>query len=391
MRPFSLYVHVPVCLSKCAYCDFYSLPLDRFPGSADRAGASSRIVDALSAELAERVTERDITEWSTVYVGGGTPSLLGPRDISRLCASVTASVSGAKPSEWTVEANPEDVSPEWLDACRDSGVNRLSLGIQSLDDRCRAGVGRRGSAETSLAALALARKRWDGAISADLISGLPFQTRESVSRDIAVLADLDCDHISLYSLSLEEGTPLFRSVAAGIGTGLPAEDASSELWLHGRDELERRGYRQYEVSNFARAGRESEHNKVYWRMGSWIGIGPSATGNVSTGDRSTRFVNANDVAAWLADPAGVSERQEISRGETITETIMMGFRLRAGIDRKAFRARFGEDILSYAGQTLARWERNGLAECSADHAALTRDGLALLNRFLSECMEEAGL
>ncbi len=394
----SLYAHVPLCLSKCAYCDFFSLSLDRFPDSPGSASASSSVVAALSIEIASRVPEWNVSRWDTVYVGGGTPSLLNPRDVSALCASIRNSVSGDVPEEWTVEANPEDITEEWLDACREAGVNRLSVGVQSLNDRCRVAVGRRGSAATTLAALALARKRWDAAISADLITGLPHQTMVSLGHDIAVLDELGCDHVSLYSLTLEEGTPLYRTVEEGrmsavptaMTAAMPTEDEATELWLHGRDELERRGYRQYEVSNFARAGRESAHNRVYWRMGSWIGVGPSAAGNVPDGDRSTRIANATDVEAWLADPAGVQERIGVSRKETVTETIMMGFRLREGLDRKAFVDRFGEDILDLVGETFSRWERKGLAERSPENVYLTRDGLMLLNRFLSECLDEMG-
>lgn len=390
MSQVSLYAHIPLCLRKCDYCDFFSLPLDRFPESANRAIISSRIVDALAAELSIRSSEWGVKEWSTVYIGGGTPSLLVPRDVSRLCKSITDSVSGAMPKEWTVEANPEDITPEWLDACQESGVNRLSIGIQTFDDRCLADIGRRGSSESSLAALSLARTRWKGSISADLITGLPHQTEQSLAGDIEVLGDFGCDHISLYSLTIEEGTPLYKSVTEGRGPALPIEDKASDIWLFGRDCLEKRGYQQYEVSNFAREGQESAHNLIYWHMGSWMGIGPSATGNIAMGDRSARFVNGNDIEAWFADPAQVASRQEISRAETITETLMMGFRTLKGINRKSFHERFGEDVLTYIQKTFDTWERQGLARSTFANVALTRDGIMLLNRFLSQCLEEIG-
>lgn len=368
----SLYVHVPLCLRKCDYCDFYSLPSSH--------PLRARIVSLLLSELRLRQEAfglRDARAWDTVYVGGGTPSMLSPDEIAELARGIGPI---ATDGEWTVEANPEDLSPEWLDALAASGANRLSLGIQSLTDRLLQAVGRRGSRETALRGLDLARERWTGRLSLDLIAGLPGQTEADLARDIAEALSFGPDHVSLYALTVEEGTPL-------AGRFRPDEESAARLWLAGRDALEAAGFRQYEVSNFARPGAESRHNLVYWRMGSWLAVGPSASGTEISLDRARRYRNACDLERWALDPVGSAETEEVSRLELVEETMMMGFRLRDGISRADFRARFGTDILDVIGPAAARWADRGLLVASEDAVALTADGLALLNLFLADCME----
>lgn len=374
----SLYVHVPLCLRKCDYCDFYSLPSSH-PLRAE-------IVPLLLSELRLRHESRERREaseakaslaWDTVYVGGGTPSVLSPEEIYELARGIGPL---APDGEWTVEANPEDLSPDWIDALASGGVNRLSLGIQSLTDRLLKAVGRRGSRETALRGLALARARWKGRLSLDLIAGLPGQTEEDLARDIAEALSFGPDHVSLYALTVEEGTPL-------AGRFRPDEESSARLWLAGRDALEEAGLRQYEVSNFARPGSKSRHNLVYWRMGSWLAVGPSASGTEVSQDHARRYRNACDLERWAIDPVGSAETEDVSRLELVEETMMMGFRLREGISRNRFRARFGTDILNLIGPAASRWADRGLLVADEGAVALTADGLALLNLFLADCME----
>ncbi len=380
MNP-SLYVHIPVCLRKCDYCDFFSVP--------GIAGTKlSAIVRALAAEIAAREKTHAPDGWKTVYIGGGTPSLLSPADIAFLCGSIRPQAGGTKCPEWTIEANPEDLSADWLASCRAGGINRLSVGIQSMDDAVLSAVGRRGSRKANLDALRLVRDVWTGSLSVDLIAGLPGQTRDGLETDIRELLAFSPDHVSLYSLTVVEGTPLSARLSGAQPPAVPDDDESAALWLAGRDLLSAAGYRQYEVSNFARSGAESAHNMTYWHLEPYIGVGPGAAGTVNSGDTAARFTDVQDIDRWLENPAGSFETEYIDRASCIREFLLMGMRLASGISRKRFKDRFGQDILELTGKTVVRWQERGLAETGEDRVALNADGLLFLNRFLSDCMEE---
>jgi oxygen-independent coproporphyrinogen-3 oxidase len=339
------------------------------------------VIDAISREIGEREREFGIDAWETVYIGGGTPSLLAPETVRALCGAFRCG------GEVTIEANPEDLTAHWLSACAEGGVNRLSLGIQSLHDGQLAGAGRRGNRSANLAALELVRARWKGRLSCDLIAGLPGQNRVALLEDIDVLAASGADHISLYALTIEDGTPLDRRLSGANPPDIPDEDAAAGLWLEGRDRLEERGFIQYEVSNFARPGGESRHNMAYWNLGSWVAAGPGASGTIARGDTAYRYTNNRDIAAWMTDPSGSAEIEPIGRTDTMREALLMGFHLRAGIGKKEFKDRFGTDILDVIGPVARTWLDRGLLADTANRVALTRDGLVFLNRFLADCME----
>ncbi len=382
MNP-SLYVHIPVCLRKCDYCDFYSVP-----GIA--GGKLSEIVRALVSEITIRERTYAPEGWKTVYIGGGTPSLLAPADIELLCRSIHPQTvaEGTPIPEWTIEANPEDLTPEWLAACKAGGINRLSLGIQSMDDAVLSAIGRRGSRKANLHALRLVHDVWTGAFSVDLIAGLPGQTESGLESDIRELLAFSPNHVSLYSLTIEEGTPLDTRLAGRNPPQIPDEDESAALWLSGRAFLQASRYKQYEVSNFALQGAESAHNMTYWHLEPSIGVGPGAAGTINSGDTAERFTDVADLQQWLKTPTDSFETEHIGRGACIREFLLMGMRLASGISRKRFKDRFGQDILELIGKTVQRWQDKGLLEANADHVALKSDGLLFLNRFLSDCMEE---
>ena len=389
----SLYIHIPVCLKKCDYCDFFSLPLDGLTNVGARTARETvqdRLVDGLCREITWWQERFRIEAWKTVYIGGGTPSLLSHGNIARLCAKIdTCEKKGLSSySEWTIEANPEDITGEWLRACTEAGINRLSIGVQSLDDACLAAVNRRGSAEKTLAALALVSRIWKGRLSLDMIAGLPGQTAQTLVEDLSRIQAFGPDHLSLYSLTVEDGTPLSRKVRGKNGPILPNEDEATDIWLAGRDYLRANGFTQYEVSNFCRAGSESRHNLTYWNLESYIGVGPGATGTIVKNDTATRYTDSRDIAQWLDDPEKGRETEEIGRDESLKEVLLMGMRLASGIDKSAFRERFGYEILSCVPETAARWIRNGLLQDSGTSIALSPEGLLYLNRFLADCMKE---
>lgn len=318
--------------------------------------------------------------------------MLSPGEIGKLAARLAAQRSSDS-AEFTVEANPEDLTQHWLASCADSGVNRLSLGVQSMSDETLASVTRRGTADSNRRALELASREWRGRLSVDLIAGLPGQTAESLIDDIECVTRFNPDHVSLYSLTVEEGTPLGRIIAgeaaphAGF-VPLPDDDEAAEMWIAGRDRLERLGYAQYEVSNFSREGCESAHNSTYWELGSWLGAGPGSVGTVAKGDTAIRISDPEDIARWIENPETSRETERVERGDCVKEAILMAMRTAKGISRPRFASRFGIDLLALIPSTSSAWAHRGLLECGADRVALTKEGLLFLNRFLAAAMGE---
>jgi oxygen-independent coproporphyrinogen-3 oxidase len=371
-----------------------------------------RVVDALLREarfLRESAgTGTGSSSWRTVYIGGGTPSLLPPEEIFRLLEALSPGAA-----EVTVEANPGDITAEWLDAVSSGGAARLSLGVQSLDGNALRASGRRsaaprselglGARETVLKALNLITRHWHGSFSADIIAGLPGETRSGFLAGLGELLSFGPSHVSMYSLIIGEKTPLGRRCVSDPVFEQALLEAGDELWLAGRDLLENAGFEQYEVSNFAISGsHRSVHNLVYWNMESWLGIGPGAVGTLFGGDipphplpaageppAAIRYTNTRDIAAWLKNPLVSPETEYIDRETLIFEYLMMGLRKREGISRNVFFRRFGVPLDDCIEPALSRWKERGLAFGSgetgeADTVGLTREGLLFLNRFLGE-------
>lgn len=390
----SLYVHVPFCVGqKCDYCDFYSLPVD----SGDHRPA--RYIGALLAE-AERIFEMYRPEYvPTLYLGGGTPSALGAAGIKRLLAGLlglVARYSLLLPTEITVEANPESADEAFLASAREGGATRLSLGVQSFHAASRKAVNRvRDTANFTeddgllRGRLALAAEYFPSAFSADLLSGLPYQNERVLLDDIAALLSYKPAHVSLYALTIAEGTPLARKIN---GSRLPQGDEADRLWLCGRDSLEKNGYAQYEVSNFCLPGKESLHNIRYWRMKNWLGLGPSASGTIIRGNTGQRFTYPPSVDDWDGKmPGGVGFlTEELDPLTLVKETMLMGFRHINGPDEKLFLDRFGSrhggGIEGIIPKTIGAWRERGLLR--EDRAALTKEGLLFLNAFLLDAFQE---
>ena len=254
-EPFGIYIHIPYCKAKCRYCDFYSAPGAR--------GVPQSYVDALLRELAKNTRRPD-----TVYFGGGTPGLLSPAQVDALIQAA-APLPGA---EITLEANPDIVTSEALRGFRAAGVTRISFGVQSADDAQLRRLGRTHTAAGAAQALAWAREAGFDEICGDIMLALPEYTNAEFDRTLALLRDGGCTHISAYLLKVEPGTAFYRSPPAG----LPDGDAAADFYLYAVQQLEAAGYRQYEISNFARPGHEGRHNLLYWNCNDYWGIGPAA-------------------------------------------------------------------------------------------------------------------
>lgn len=384
----SLYIHIPFCLSKCTYCDFYSIP-------CRSAGVPDSYVDAILREAAYRAEITHSTSWRTVYVGGGTPSLLTVAQTARLFSGLAGIAGGKLPAEVSVECNPSDVTPEKLAVLENSGVTRLSCGIQSFSGPVLKNVRRRSGTDDILRALACIRKNWHGLFSADMISALPGETEKSFISGLESLLDYTPGHISLYSLTIERGTPLGDEIASkSVQYDYDRADA---LWILGRDYLCARGYRQYEVSNFCIHGEECRHNMAYWNQEDYIGCGAGATGTLygRNGALTIRETNTQDIAAytgfWLHEngtaEAAVPSEKEYIRPETAGfEFFMMGLRTASGICRETYEEKFGTPFPQKAEKLFRDWQKTGrctMYEKDSRHFySLTGSGLLFLNEFL---------
>ena len=373
----SLYVHVPFCAGgKCDYCDFYSIPVN----SGDEQIPA--FVDSLLAGAEALFKTYAPGNIPSLYIGGGTPSVLGPVGIRRLLdglLSITGRFSPV-PEEITAEANPESADEAFLAALREAGATRLSLGVQTFHGPSRKAVHRAG-AETAAGEsllhkrLRLASQYFPASFSADMLSGLPFQNEKILADDINSLLAYKPAHVSLYALTVEDGTILAKKSANG-SIPLPEADEADALWLQGRDHLEKAGYSQYEVSNFCLPGKESLHNIRYWRMENWLALGPSASGTIIDDDTGTGIRYTNPKAAI----------EELDRLTLIKESILMGFRYIKGPDEALFRRRFHKSIEQFIPNTLAAWRSRDLLQ--ARNTALTKEGLLLLNRFILDAFNE---
>ena len=381
MRPCGLYIHIPFCTQKCRYCDFYSITQQADFGPYQ---PNPQFVKRILQDVRFFKERYAIESWKTVYIGGGTPSLLYPDDI---CALATGICEGQKQSvqEFTIEANPEDITSDWLVACSEGGVNRLSIGVQTFDNNVLAVNGRRGSKEKTVTALETIKRRWQGELSCDLIAGLTGQTAQSLADDVRRLIDYRIEHLALYGLCSEEPLPDTR------------EDFISDLLQQNIELLAENGYIRYEVSNFSyRDKHRSQHNQIYWNMEPYIGIGPTACGTLIHEDAGGDFITAErfeglkDIDKWMTatDRTSVYPCEHIDRETFLEEVLLMGFRLSEGINRAAFARRFGADITAFIGETLSHWEKHGQCRIEPHRVYLTEEGMLFLNRFLVDALSE---
>jgi oxygen-independent coproporphyrinogen III oxidase len=381
----SLYVHIPFCLSKCTYCDFYSVPCGAVPDS---------YIDALLNEAAFRAEKNNCTEWKTVYVGGGTPSLLTEKQITALFGGLKKISGGKLPDEVTMEFNPCDISAQKLDVAFRAGVTRISCGIQSFNEAVLKEVQRRSSRKDIDTALSCIKYNWKGIFSADMISALPGESSESFASGLEMLAGYMPDHISLYALTVEDGTLLGNACRSGA---VPYDyDKADAMWISGRDYLVRNGYVQYEISNFCLRGKECVHNKAYWDQQNYIGCGAGATGTIygirdGVTVRQTNTRNIPEYTGfWLhssiLEQNIPAETEYISPETAAFEFFMMGLRTASGVCSEIYETKFGTAFPLTTEELFKKWKAEGkctITERRGFHYyALTPEGLLFLNEFL---------
>ena len=375
-KPLGLYIHIPFCKSKCIYCDFYSLP-----NSEEKM---DRYVSVLCRQLAEIAPRAAAHEVDTVYFGGGTPSWLGEKRLRQILKTVEKRYRLAKKPEVTLEANP-DSAGDWkvLRALRRAGFNRLSLGVQSADDEQLKILGRPHTFAQAEEAAAAARKAKIKNLSLDLIYGLPGQTLESWKETLEKAAALSPEHLSCYGLKVEEGTPL-RDMLETLD--LPDDDAQADMYLWTVERLGELGYRQYEISNFAKPGYESRHNLKYWTLGEYAGFGPGAHSDL--GDVRYAYIRDLDAYCLGVEAQGdiLSENERIPPRERDVEYLMLGLRLAKGVSRQEFEYRFRLPF-GPVQAALERFERSGHAVLRSGRWHLTPEGFLLSNQIIGQCLE----
>ena len=389
--PLALYVHIPFCESKCPYCDF-----NAYAGAESLMTAYS---DALAIEIERWGAWLGAPPLASVFFGGGTPSYLPTRDLDRLTQAVRRAFRLPDDAESTIEANPGDCSLERLTAMRRAGFNRVSIGAQSFDDAELRILGRRHDARRAAQAVGDARSAGFARVSLDLMFGLPDQRASDWERTLERAVALQPDHVSAYALTLEPGTPMESAVRLGQ-TPAPDPDLAAEMYLLAQRTLGGAGFVQYEISNWARPGRESAHNLAYWRCLPYLGVGPGAHSYLYGGDAlgpfGVRLANAKPprayierVNAWtprgavapasLASAGAVDSCLPVARRDAMAETMMMGLRLNAGVPDSAFRARFGESIAEAFPGPVAECADLGLLEWADGSLRLTERGRLLGN------------
>ena len=370
MKPIGLYVHVPFCLSKCPYCDFYSLarPTD------EQLDAYAARLCAVLDEWAARLPD---TAADTLYFGGGTPALLGGERLSAVIDRARARF-GLDDAEITLEANPADDLHDTLAAFAAAGGNRLSLGMQSACAGELAVLGRRHTPADVERSVADARAAGLDNLSLDVMLGISGQTEVTARQSARVAAALGAAHVSAYLLKVEPNTPYGRSAPP-----LPDEDATADLYLAAMDELDALGYRQYEISNTALAGRESRHNLKYWKSEPYLGIGPAASSCLG----GRRFAYPRDLAGFMngAEPAD-EPSGSIAVGSP-TEYALLCLRLTEGIDAADYAARFGEELPPAWCERAAELP-SALVTQDAAGIRLTREGFLLSNTLLTHILTE---
>lgn len=379
-----LYVHIPFCVRKCRYCDFFSLA---------QPERMERYLSALYQE-AHMLARHDWGTFDTVFFGGGTPSLLSGAQAQALLHELKQCFAIAPDAEISFECNPGTLDKEKLHAYRNAGINRLSIGVQSLDNGLLQRIGRIHTKDAFFESFRLSREAGFQNINVDVMHGLPGQRKEDYLHTLSEVVSLSPAHISAYGLILEEGTALFDDVAAKRET-LPDEDDVYEMQDAGIAYLEQQGYSRYEVSNFAKPGYACRHNIGYWANGPYLGIGASAHSawrlNVGGTPQWTRWNNPADLDLYLKEAtAPLLERTltPIPYEEEAFETVMVGLRTIAGISLADFEARFEKRFKDFYPHTVAALLKKGWLIISPTHAYLTKAGLDMQNAALQHFLDE---
>nr|WP_010239545.1 radical SAM family heme chaperone HemW [Clostridium arbusti] len=368
MKETALYIHIPFCKQKCLYCDF--------PSFANSEGLMERYIEALCKEI-KSVCNKKV---STIFIGGGTPTYLNLDALEKLKKSLEI-LDLSKNIEFTIEGNPGTFTKEKLKILKDMGVNRLSIGLQAAQDKLLKKLGRIHDFNSFIDSYNMARSMGFKNINIDLMFGLPDQTIEMWKYTLETIVRLNPEHLSCYSLILEEGTPFFNLYSE---KDLPSEDIVSEMYSITKDFLNSKGYFQYEISNFSKQNLECKHNLVYWNLKNYIGIGSGAHSYYN----GIRYRNETDVQKYVEKVMGygnaIVESYENTKEDNIEEFMFLGLRKINGISIKEFKRRFGKDIFLVYGNIIKKYECENMIIIKEDRLYLSSRGIEISNYILSD-------
>ena len=374
-KDLGLYIHIPFCVKKCAYCDFLSW-----------SGDKEQRVDYVRALEQEILSYKNFAEdylVTTLYFGGGTPSVLEGELLERIMEAIRRTFQIEEKAEVTMEMNPGSALKEKLELYKKLGINRLSMGIQSVKNENLKLLGRIHTYEDFLESYCMAREAGFDNLSGDLISSLPGQTLAEWKEELEILMETPLEHVSVYQLIIEEGTEFYKKYGE-CEELLPDEETSREIYLWTGKYLKSRGFEQYEISNYAREGKQSAHNLRYWERKDYLGLGLGGASMI----RNMRMSNTRDWDKYMAycrDPGKIREEVEVlEESGQMEEFMFLGLRKTRGISKKEFRRTFGKDIDLVYEKTLEKYLKNGMLQESGDRIFLSEEGILLSNQVFAD-------
>lgn len=371
-KKIGLYVHIPFCVSKCRYCDFLSMPCDY--------GTREKYIEALCSEIKD-FSEKYKNEYivTSVFFGGGTPSILEEKLFYRIISLINAGFNKDDDCEITVECNPGTVTYDKLKMYRENGVNRISFGLQSANDSELKKLGRIHTFADFTESYENAVRAGFTNINADIMSALPKQTIDGYRNTLEAVLKTDIKHISAYSLIIEEGTPFYELNKSGL-LALPSEEDEREMYYLTEELLSRRGFNRYEISNYACSGYECRHNKIYWERGDYAGFGLGAASLIS----EVRYSNTSDMKEYLRDFGSDREKEILTVEDRMSEFMFLGLRMTKGIAISDFCRQFDADIYDIFGESIDKHIHNGLLAEKEGRLMLTGKGMDLSNYVFSD-------
>ncbi|MDI6716179.1 MAG: radical SAM family heme chaperone HemW [Actinomycetota bacterium] len=365
----AVYVHIPFCKQKCKYCDFNSY-----------AAASSLYevyIDALISEIIFRSSELRDLNVKSIYIGGGTPTLLTPFLLEKVLTSIKKHFLVAKDAEVSIEANPETLTADKAVALRQIGINRMSIGFQSLDNDCLRALGRKHTAKQAINAFKVAREAGFDNINVDLIFGAPGQSLAGWALTLEQAISLEPEHVSCYGLTVEPGTRLEHEIASGK-LKVADQDLQSDMFVYAIKSLNESGYEHYEISNYAKGGKQCKHNLVYWNNGDYIGFGAGAHSKIG----NKRFHNVLGIEDYINSSRDYSYTEgvlELTMEGEMSDTIILGLRKMEGISLKDFESSFGISLLNLYAEQVKELISDGFVRIENGRLKLTQKGILLGN------------